>query len=114
MTLPNFFFTTKTLSSFPGSSVAVIPVFNMPQQDFSLRTEAVFLFGRCHIDPALFTFNDDIELQTLLDAKRLKLVLVDHNILSQAQRHMDVAVMEILGKYCNDGILKKKTYFFCF
>lgn len=82
----------------------------MPQQDFSLRTEAVFLFGRCNIDPGLFTFNNDIELQTLLDAKRLKLVLVDHNVLSQAQRHMDVAVVEILGKYCNDRI-KKKTIF---
>ena len=99
-----FFFATKTLSSFPGNSVAVIPVFNMPQQDFGLRTEAVFLFGRCHIDPGLFTFNDDIELQTLLDTKRLKLVLVDHNVLSQAQRYMDIAVVEILGKYCNNGI----------
>ena len=37
----------------------------------------------------------------LLDTKRLKLVLVDHNVLAQAQKHMDVAVIEILGEYNN-------------
>lgn len=35
----------------------------------------------------------------LLVTKRLKLILVDHNILAEAQKHMDMAVTEILGEY---------------
>ena len=35
----------------------------------------------------------------LLDTKRLKLILVDHNILAEAQKHVDTAVTEILGEY---------------
>ena len=93
------FLLSKTRSSVPGRSTTVIPVFNIPKEDFCLRTEAVFLFKRFHLDPGLFTFIEDIDLQTLLATKKLKLILVDHNILAQAQKHMDVAVTEILGGY---------------
>ena len=74
-------------------------MFNIPQVDFCLRTEAVFLFKRFHVDPSLFTFIEDIDFQMLLVTKRLKLILVDHNILAEAQKHMDLAVTEILGEY---------------
>lgn len=88
----------KTLVSVPERPTAVIPVFNIPREDFCLRTEAVFLFKRFQLDPGYFTFVEDVDLQNLLETKRLKLVLVDHNILAQTQKHMDVAVVEILGR----------------
>ncbi|KAJ7393928.1 hypothetical protein OS493_003597 [Desmophyllum pertusum] len=86
------------LLSVPVKPTAVIPVFNIPKADFCLRTEAVFLFKRFQLDPHYFTFIEDVNLQNLLDTKRLQLILVDHNILAQTQRHMDVAVIEILGR----------------
>ena len=91
------FILLKKLLSVPGRPAAVIPVFNIPRKDFCLRTEAVFLFKRFHLDSSCFTFLEDVDLQSLLETKRLQLVLVDHNILAQRQKHMDVAVVEILG-----------------
>ena len=72
-------------------------MFNIPREDFCLRTEAVFLFKRFHLDSTCFTFVEDVDLQNLLETKRLQLVLVDHNILAQRQKHMDFAVVEVLG-----------------
>lgn len=88
----------KKLLSVPGRPTAVIPVFNIPREDFCLRTEAVFLFKRFHLDCSYITFVEDVDLQNLLETKRLQLVLVDHNILAQRQKHMDVAVTEVLGR----------------
>ena len=93
------FHLSKTLSSRPPRSAAVIPVFNIAKEDFCLRTEAVFLFKKFHLDPGFFTFVEDIDLQMLMEAKRLKLVLVDHNILAQSQKHMDIVVTEVLGGF---------------
>lgn len=88
----------KTLLSVPGRPTAVIPVFNVPREDFCLRTEAAFLFRRFHLDSSYFTFVEEVDLQNLLETNRLQLVLVDHNILAQRQKHMDVAVIEVLGR----------------
>lgn len=93
------FHLSKTLSGRPRRPAAVIPVFNIPKEDFCLRTEAVFLFKKFHLDPGFFTFVEDIDLQMLMEAKRLKLVLVDHNILAQSQKHMDIVVTEVLGGF---------------
>lgn len=89
----------KKLLSVPGRPTAVIPVFNIPREDFCLRTEAVFLFKRFHLDCSYITFVEDVDLQNLLETKRLQLVLVDHNILAQRQKHMDVAVTEVLDHH---------------
>lgn len=78
--------------------MAVIPVFNIPKTDFCLRTEALFLFKRFQLDPSYFIFVEDVNLQNLLETKKLQLILVDHNILAKTQKHMDVAVIEILGR----------------
>ena len=88
----------KTLLAVPERPVAVIPVFNIPKTDFCLRTEALFLFKRFQLDPSYFIFVEDVNLQNLLETKKLQLILVDHNILAKTQKHMDVAVIEILGR----------------
>jgi len=92
------FILLKKLLSVPERPTAVIPVFNIPREDFCLRTEAVFLFKRFHLESSYFTFVEDVDLQNLLETKRLQLVLVDHNILAQRQKHMYVAVTEVLGR----------------
>ena len=90
-------FVLQTLANF-SENVAVIPVFNIPKEDFCLRTEAVYLFKRFGLNELeLFTFIDDVNLQELLESNKLQLILVDHNILAQHQKHMEVAVIEIIG-----------------
>ena len=34
-----------------------------------------------------------------MDTKKLKLTLVDHNVLAQAQKYLETAVIEILGEF---------------
>ncbi|XP_022784092.1 exopolyphosphatase PRUNE1-like [Stylophora pistillata] len=89
----------KTLLSVPGKPAAIIPVFNIPKEDFCLRTEAVFLFRRYLLDSSFFIFVDDVDLENLLETGKLQLILVDHNILAKAQKHLDVAVFEILDHH---------------
>ena len=86
------------MSDVPAKQTAVVPVFNIPKKDFCLRTEAVFLFKQFHLDLGLFTFIEDIELETLMKTKKLRLTLVDHNVLAQAQKYLETAVIEILGE----------------
>ncbi|XP_073239283.1 exopolyphosphatase PRUNE1-like [Porites lutea] len=89
----------QTLSNVPAKQTAVVPVFNIPREDFCLRTEAVFLFKQFHLDLGFFTFIEDIELETLMETKKLKLTLVDHNVLVQAQKYLETAVIEILDHH---------------
>ena len=102
------FLSCKTLSNIPAKQTAVVPVFNIPREDFCLRTEAVFLFKQFHLDLGFFTFIEDIELETLMETKKLKLTLVDHNVLAQAQKYLETAVIEILGE-CVSNICPLQT-----
>ena len=103
------FLSCKTLSNVPAKQAAVVPVFNIAREDFCLRTEAVFLFKQFHLDHDFFTFIEDIELETLMETKKLKLTLVDHNVLAQAQKYLETAVIEILGE-CVSKLYRSALY----
>ena len=103
------FLSCKTLSNVPAKQTAVVPVFNVPREDFCLRTEAVFLFKQFHLDLGFFTFIEDIELETLMETKKLKLTLVDHNVLAQVQKYLETAVIEILGE-CVSKLYRSAFY----
>ena len=62
-----------------------VPVVNCPRGDFVLRTEAVYLFEALGVDVAALPFIDEIDLERLHRSGRLRLTLVDHNILAADQ-----------------------------
>ena len=50
--------------SLPGGEI-VLPVMNIPRDDFKLRTEAVYLFKEVGIDISRLVFLDEIKLDAL-------------------------------------------------
>ncbi|GAB1482466.1 DHH family phosphoesterase [Treponema sp.] len=88
-----------------------IPVMNIPREDFNLRTEALWLFSEAGIDLKSLVFLDEIDLAKLLGNAASKLVLVDHNKLSNSQAIWESKVEEILDHHADENLYPaaKKT-----
>lgn len=86
----------------PGTPLAV-PVINCPRGDFVLRTEAMYLFSRLGLESESLVFIDDIDLDRPYRAGRLRLTLVDHNILSAGQEQFADAVEAIIDHHADGG-----------
>jgi exopolyphosphatase len=87
----------------PSASL-VVPVINCPRGDFALRTEAVYLFAVLGIDLDALLFIDEINLKLLHRAGRLRLSLVDHNILCTDQAMYVDAVEAIIDHHVDGGL----------
>ena len=87
----------------PGAPL-VVPVVNCPRGDFVLRTEAVYLFTALGLDVDALLFIDEVDLGSLHGAGRLRLALVDHNILSAAQERYADAVDAIIDHHPDSGL----------
>lgn len=93
----------------PRGNRVPVPVINIPRHDFELRTEAVYLFDVLGIDVGALTFSDEIDLEALYRNKRLRLTLVDHNILSQNQSRFQGAVEAIIDHHEDSGLYPHAT-----
>jgi len=82
----------------------VAAVINCPRADFVLRTEAVYLFAELGVDVATLLFIDEIDLDSLHRAGRLRLTLVDHNILCTDQEKYADAVAAIIDHHTDGGL----------
>ncbi|KAJ3144705.1 Exopolyphosphatase [Geranomyces variabilis] len=84
-----------------------IPVVGIPRCDFALRTECPFTlrtaFPTVDIEAAL-TFMDEIDLDGLLAADRLELVLVDHNKLAPSLERFASAVVGIIDHHADEEL----------
>ena len=87
-----------------SDGLANVPVMNIPREDFSLRTEAAWLFKDVGIDSKDLVFLDDVDLNQLFDASDSKLVLLDHNKLANAQAAWAGAVEEIIDHHVNENL----------
>jgi len=74
----------------------VIPVLNIPSQDFPLKTELVAALKDVGVDSEHLVFRDDIVLESIKD---LKLILVDHNVLSGDDIKYQDKVVEIIDHH---------------
>jgi exopolyphosphatase len=92
-----------------GSETAppVIPLINIPRDDFVLRTEAHYLFRELGLDIAALRFADEIDLETLYQTQRLRLTLIDHNILAAAQARYAGAVEAIVDHHADAGLYQQ-------
>lgn len=82
----------------------VVPVMNIPREDFPLRTEAVWLFREAGVEVEELLFLDDVDLAALHAQGRLRLVLVDHNRLPARREAWGPAVEEILDHHEDEGL----------
>lgn len=65
------------------SETLVVPLLNIRQADLVLRSDNVFLLRQTGFSPDLLLFRDQLDLRALQRAGRLRLTLVDHNVLSR-------------------------------
>jgi exopolyphosphatase len=82
---------------------SVLPVMPIQRADFSLRSEAVYLFQEAGIDPADIIFYDEIDLEALL-AGGTELILVDHNELCSQLKQYNNTVVGILDHHVDAGL----------
>ena len=81
----------------------IVPVMPIPRGDFSLRTEAVYVFGQAGIDVANLIFIDDMDFESVLK-RVVGLVLVDHNQLSGVWTSYGNKVAIILDHHKNEHL----------
>jgi exopolyphosphatase len=86
-----------------GGDPPCLPVINIPRADLGLRPEALWLLRESGVDERSLVFLDEIDLDAIHAAGRLRLVLVDHNRLSAAQEAWAPAVEEILDHHAEEG-----------
>ena len=77
----------------------VIPVMNIPRQDFILKTELVTALEEEGITEDLLVFRDDFYFSCIPD---LQLILVDHNVISDQDKRYEDKIVEIIDHHVRE------------
>ncbi|XP_033210602.1 exopolyphosphatase PRUNE1 isoform X2 [Belonocnema kinseyi] len=78
------------------SNVAVIPVMNILEKEFRVKTEVLYYLKHHKVPLSLLTFRDQIDLHALNAENKLELVLVDHHTLTDEDSSLANSVVEII------------------
>ncbi|XP_078143399.1 exopolyphosphatase PRUNE1 isoform X3 [Centroberyx gerrardi] len=89
------YFLFKTVQS----EMLALPVLNICQSEFVLRSDSVFLLRQTGLSADLLLFRDQLDLLHLQRAGRLRLTLVDHNVLPSADAGLEGAVVEVIDHH---------------
>lgn len=87
------------LSKTAQSETLTVPLLNIRQSDLVLRSDNVFLLRQIDLSPDLLLFRDQLDLRALRRAGRLRLTLVDHNILPSSDSDLEEAVEEVIDHH---------------
>ncbi|XP_060778359.1 exopolyphosphatase PRUNE1 isoform X1 [Neoarius graeffei] len=86
------YFLSKTFDS----GKAVVPVLNIPRAEFPLRSDNTFLLRESGLSQDYLLFRDEVDLHSL---QNLAITLVDHNVLPEADRSLENAVVEVIDHH---------------
>ena len=80
------------------TDLAVIPLMNISEREYRVKTEVVFFMKRHNISSNLLTFRDQIDLKALKKnvETKLELVLVDHHNLPDEDIYLMDSVVKII------------------
>ncbi|KAM7421713.1 hypothetical protein PAMA_015725 [Pampus argenteus] len=90
------------LSKTARSEKLAVPLLNIRQADLALRSDNVFLLRQTGFSPDLLLFRDQLDLRALQQAGRLRLTLVDHNVLPSADRDLEGVVVEVIDHHLQE------------
>ena len=81
-----------------------IPLMNIHREEITLRKDILYLFQLfdISIDDLLF-LDDNVPLNSLFEQKRLRLNLVDHNVLRPRQEHFSDAIERIVDHHVDEN-----------
>ncbi|XP_026279117.1 exopolyphosphatase PRUNE1 isoform X1 [Frankliniella occidentalis] len=74
----------------------VIPLLNIENDEFPLRTEVTYLLHENGVPSNLLVFRDQIDLAALRDSGRLRLTLVDHHALPERDRALADSLVAVI------------------
>ncbi|KAM9806736.1 exopolyphosphatase PRUNE1 isoform 3-T3 [Syngnathus typhle] len=77
----------------------VVPLLNIQQEELPLRSDNVFLLRQIGLSPDLLLFRDQLDLVALQRSDRLRLTLVDHNVLPSSDASLEGAVVEVIDHH---------------
>ena len=84
----------------------IIPLIQIPKDDFTLRTDVVWLFEKVNLEWQNLIFYDDFKgllssdsIMNRLGKDRFKVILTDHNVLSRHLRQWEPFVVEIIDHH---------------
>lgn len=85
-----------------------IPLMNIPRQEITLRKDVLYLFELLGIslDDLLFLDDEDVPLQRLFKEQRVRINLVDHNVL----RHALVGFSDVVERIIDHHMDENKIY----
>lgn len=88
--------------SFPNE--LYIPLINIERNELALRKDALYLFQLfdIHSDTILF-LDDNVPLELLFEQQRLRLNLVDHNVLKPRQANLSASVERIVDHHADEN-----------
>lgn len=75
-----------SLSQTAHGDTVPLPLLNIRRSELVLRSDNVFLLRQVGLSPELLLFRDQVDLRALRRAGRLRLTLVDHNVLPRQAR----------------------------
>ncbi|KAM9489332.1 exopolyphosphatase PRUNE1 [Clarias gariepinus] len=84
------------LSKTSNSVKAAVPVLNIPRAEFPLRSDSIFLLRESGLSQDQLLFRDEVDLHRL---QNLAITLVDHNVLPEADRTLENAVVEVIDHH---------------
>lgn len=76
-----------------------IPLLNISKDDYPLKTEVKHFLDKHEINPSMLHFKEDVNLIEYHREKRLKLVLVDRNTLSNEEEYLRPSVTYIVDHH---------------
>lgn len=76
-----------------------LPLLNIRRSELALRSDNLFLLRQTGLSPELLLFRDQLDLRRLHRAGRLRLTLVDHNVLPSSDGDLEGAVVEVIDHH---------------
>uniref|UniRef100_A0A7I4A6L1 Uncharacterized protein n=1 Tax=Physcomitrium patens TaxID=3218 RepID=A0A7I4A6L1_PHYPA len=74
-------FLENTVPKVTGATWHAVPVIDIPRHQMHKHKDAAWLFDACGIDAAALLFADEIEMASLIEAERVKISVVEQDVL---------------------------------
>ncbi|XP_077384361.1 exopolyphosphatase PRUNE1 isoform X2 [Festucalex cinctus] len=92
------YFLSKTRGDDDDSAPSV-PLLNIRREELPLHSDNVFLLRQAGLSSDSLLFRDQLDLAALQRAGRLRLTLVDHNVLASSDGDLEGAVVEVIDHH---------------
>lgn len=80
-----------------------IPLLNLPREEITLRKDVLYLFELLDISLDDLLFYDDVPLEQLFSEKRVRISLVDHNVLRLRLMDLSDVVERIIDHHADEN-----------